>query len=486
MISESQINKENKNIVKLKQVKEYFNNILTTFLSNIKLNCNNINSLDYLDSNLKIFGNEVNDIIRDLVNINKEIIESIPSHTKQVHKVNEEINNKKEFFEKWKEFVKINKLKRKYFQKWRKLVEKKIEERHKVNKDIIVQIPLSTDQKLIRLTSDNSSNYIGYPILFTSRGEWLLKKIKGTSNTGKTIYIEHPDLNNSLQIVNRKVFVIIKKTTEQVHKVKFVDSNIKNARGSKFTGIFNNERIEGSNNKFNRLVIYWAYKNLYDENFDKLNSNIKITMNKNRITNKRGDKYKNEYSNKYYVSGSSTICIWKNIMSIKKSAESKNIEFNLENVYVEKQKNYKKKNKYNIKRKENSALDVVENNIRKPYHDMELDDKKNIILCSASDSAYPDGYNNYFLQQKKWGSINIGKKILPTLKYICIYYERKISHIARIIGNTKDKNQYILNLDDIVPLKNPISLGKNSTKAPRGRVYITSNQLSRANTLDDL
>ena len=139
MISESQINKENKNIVKLKQVKEYFNNILTTFLSNIKLDCNNINSLDYLDSNLKIFGNEVNDIIRDLVNINKEIIESIPSipsPIKQVHKVNEEINNKKEFFEKWKEFVKINKLKRKYFQKWRKLVEKKIEERHKVNEDI--------------------------------------------------------------------------------------------------------------------------------------------------------------------------------------------------------------------------------------------------------------------------------------------------------------------------------------------------------------
>ena len=52
---ESKINKPNKNIVKLKQVKEYFNNILTTFLSNIKLDCNNINSLDYLDSNLKKF-----------------------------------------------------------------------------------------------------------------------------------------------------------------------------------------------------------------------------------------------------------------------------------------------------------------------------------------------------------------------------------------------------------------------------------------------
>ena len=31
----------------------------------------------------------------------------------------------------------------------------------------------------------------------------------GISPTGKTIYIQHPDLNNSLQIVTRNVYAII-------------------------------------------------------------------------------------------------------------------------------------------------------------------------------------------------------------------------------------------------------------------------------------
>ena len=131
------------------------------------------------------------------------------------------------------------------------------------------------------------------------------------------------------------IIVQIPSPTEQVHKVKFVDFNIKNSKFAKFTGNFNNERIE-NNNQFNRSVIFWVYKNLYNKNFDRLNSNIKTTMNKIRIINKSGKKYKNEYSDEYYVSRHSTKSIWKNIMNIKKIAESKNIEFNLENVYVEK------------------------------------------------------------------------------------------------------------------------------------------------------
>ena len=129
--------------------------------------------------------------------------------------------------------------------------------------------------------------------------------------------------------VNENTIPSIPSPTEQEHKVKFVDGNINNSNFAKFTGIFNNERIE-SNNRFNRLVIYWAYKYLFNEDFDRLNNNIKITINK--IKKK---KYINEYSDDYYVSNSSTKCIWINIMNIKNIAESKNIEFNLENVYVE-------------------------------------------------------------------------------------------------------------------------------------------------------
>jgi len=59
------------------------------------------------------------DIVED------KICKKIP----QLEKKEEEINNKKNFFEKWTEFTKTNKLERKYYKKWRDFVEKKIEER---------------------------------------------------------------------------------------------------------------------------------------------------------------------------------------------------------------------------------------------------------------------------------------------------------------------------------------------------------------------
>ena len=61
---------------------------------------------------------------------------------------------------------------------------------------------------LLRLTPLNAHKYIGYEILFNTRGNQVVKKILGVTNT--SIKIDHPDLHNQLQIVSRKVFVIIK------------------------------------------------------------------------------------------------------------------------------------------------------------------------------------------------------------------------------------------------------------------------------------
>ncbi len=61
--------------------------------------------------------------------------------------------------------------------------------------------------ELIRLTPDNSHKYIGHEILFKSRGIHIVKKILGISNT--CVKIDHPDLNNNLQIVSRKIHVLI-------------------------------------------------------------------------------------------------------------------------------------------------------------------------------------------------------------------------------------------------------------------------------------
>jgi len=62
--------------------------------------------------------------------------------------------------------------------------------------------------KLVRLTPENVKNYIGRNIIFTSRGEKCMKKIVSASASGNSIKIEHPDLNNCLQIVSRKIYII--------------------------------------------------------------------------------------------------------------------------------------------------------------------------------------------------------------------------------------------------------------------------------------
>ena len=61
--------------------------------------------------------------------------------------------------------------------------------------------------ELVRLTQQNASKYIGYDILFKTRGIRIVKKILGINNT--SVKIDHPDLHNQLQIVSRNVFVLI-------------------------------------------------------------------------------------------------------------------------------------------------------------------------------------------------------------------------------------------------------------------------------------
>jgi hypothetical protein len=60
---------------------------------------------------------------------------------------------------------------------------------------------------LLKLTTVNARNYIGYDIMFKSRGNRIIKRIINVSNT--SVSIDHPDLKNNLQIVTRNVYVII-------------------------------------------------------------------------------------------------------------------------------------------------------------------------------------------------------------------------------------------------------------------------------------
>lgn len=62
--------------------------------------------------------------------------------------------------------------------------------------------------RLERLTIDNAKYYIGFEIIFQTRGKKHIHKILNVSDTGKTITIDHPDLKNTL-VLTRKIHVII-------------------------------------------------------------------------------------------------------------------------------------------------------------------------------------------------------------------------------------------------------------------------------------
>jgi len=61
--------------------------------------------------------------------------------------------------------------------------------------------------KLVRLTTQNVSIYIGYEILFKTRGKHIVRTIIDSTDT--SIKIDHPDLHNHIEILKRKVFVLI-------------------------------------------------------------------------------------------------------------------------------------------------------------------------------------------------------------------------------------------------------------------------------------
>ena len=63
--------------------------------------------------------------------------------------------------------------------------------------------------ELIRLNPNNSHLYIGKNILFKCRGQFVVSKILRVSRTGKSLKMDHNDLNGYLEIVSRKVHVII-------------------------------------------------------------------------------------------------------------------------------------------------------------------------------------------------------------------------------------------------------------------------------------
>lgn len=62
--------------------------------------------------------------------------------------------------------------------------------------------------RLERLTEENMHEYVGYYILYKSRHKLNLSIFKAIHNSGKTIVIDNPELNNNLSL-DRFIYVIL-------------------------------------------------------------------------------------------------------------------------------------------------------------------------------------------------------------------------------------------------------------------------------------
>uniref|UniRef100_A0A6C0EHP3 Probable helicase A859L n=1 Tax=viral metagenome TaxID=1070528 RepID=A0A6C0EHP3_9ZZZZ len=125
----------------------------------------------------------------------------------------------------------------------------------KISEKYSIELNKNNINKLNRiiLTPENVLQYIGYNVIFNSRGKEIKKKILNVSKSNKSIIIDHTDLQNSLQIVSRKVYVEIPDTNKCIENIikELIENNIasyseykKYQTKSKTTNLYSVEKLK--------------------------------------------------------------------------------------------------------------------------------------------------------------------------------------------------------------------------------------------------
>ena len=61
----------------------------------------------------------------------------------------------------------------------------------------------------MRVTQNNVHNCIGKQIIFKTRNQYIIKNVIGISESGKSIKIDHDDLDNNINVDGRQIYVIV-------------------------------------------------------------------------------------------------------------------------------------------------------------------------------------------------------------------------------------------------------------------------------------
>jgi hypothetical protein len=68
------------------------------------------------------------------------------------------------------------------------------------------------------LTPENAANNIGRQISFTYNKTATIRTLLRVSETGKTIYVDHQETKNCLQLVTRKIYILEKEKEKEKEK----------------------------------------------------------------------------------------------------------------------------------------------------------------------------------------------------------------------------------------------------------------------------
>ena len=106
--------------------------------------------------------------------------------------------------------------------------------------------------------------------------------------------------------------------------------------------------------------------------------------------------------------------------------------------------------------------------------------------------GYEDGFQEEFINNKRWYYVRIKKDKIPKIKYIGIYLGSPISaitHYAKVLDYKESKQypgKYIVYIDEIRELPNRVKLGNCSPAATRSPKYTTLEKLKKSSTIEDL
>jgi hypothetical protein len=115
-------------------------------------------------------------------------------------------------------------------------------------------------------------------------------------------------------------------------------------------------------------------------------------------------------------------------------------------------------------------------------------DQLDTIIVPARD----DGFQEEFIENKRWYSIRISSSMIDKIKYIAAYQVAPVSAITYMaeiarIDKYEDSNKYIVYFKEGSLEKiNSVTLGKKRFLAPQGPRYTSNRIILRAKTLDDI